>query len=220
MEKKLSRGIRNNNPGNIRHNEKNKWQGLAEEQNDKEFVQFKSMAFGIRALARTLITYQDKYGIRTIRDFVARYAPEKENNTANYKACVCGISGFSEDQLLDFHEYEEIEPVIRGILFIENGSDNYKTFIQDDIDAGLTLAGITPNKSLFNSRHIRATAVAAGAGVSIAYQAFNDSVQQISPVLPLIQRVSHYWPLLAACVLFGALGYIVYSRIRDRKRGL
>jgi hypothetical protein len=219
MEKNITRGIRNNNPGNIRKSN-DPWQGLSEVQDDKEFFKFKSMAFGIRAVARTLITYQDKYGIRTIRDFVARYAPEKENNTANYMACVCGISGFSEDQVLDFHKYEEIEPVIRGILFIENGSDNYKTFKKDDIDAGLTLAGVTPNKSIFNSRHIRATAVAAGAGVSIAYQAFNDSVQQISPVLPLIQRVEQYWPLLASCVLFGALGYIVYSRIRDRKRGL
>ena len=220
MEKQITRGIRNNNPGNIRKSN-DPWQGLSEVQDDPEFFQFKSMAYGIRAIARTLITYQDKYGIRTIKDFVARYAPEKENKTANYKDCVCGISGFSEDQILDFHKYEEIEPVIRGIIFIENGVDNYSKFKQDDIDAGLILAGVSPeNKSIFKSKRIKATAVAVGATSTITYQLINDSAQQLSSALPLIQRVAQYWPLLAVCVLFGALGYIVYSNISDRKRGL
>ena len=53
------RGIRNNNPGNIRRNG-DPWQGLAKEQNDREFFTFKSAVYGIRALARLLITYQDK----------------------------------------------------------------------------------------------------------------------------------------------------------------
>mgnify|MGYP003533551919 FL=1 len=45
---KQSRGIRNNNPLNIRLSA-DKWQGMREEQTDKAFVQFKSMAYGYRA---------------------------------------------------------------------------------------------------------------------------------------------------------------------------
>lgn len=59
---KLPRGIRNNNPGNLEWGDP--WQGLDPDgqAQDKRFVVFKDPAMGIRAIARTLITYQDKYG--------------------------------------------------------------------------------------------------------------------------------------------------------------
>lgn len=50
---KQPRGIRNNNPGNIRRSS-DPWQGLAKEQIDREFFKFKSSVYGIRALARLL----------------------------------------------------------------------------------------------------------------------------------------------------------------------
>ena len=50
---KTSRGIRNNNPLNIRRSADN-WQGAREEQTDQSFVQFKSMAYGYRAAWKTL----------------------------------------------------------------------------------------------------------------------------------------------------------------------
>ncbi len=49
----IPRGIRNNNPLNIEHSQ-SKWQGMAVEQTDKRFVQFKSMTWGIRAAFKTL----------------------------------------------------------------------------------------------------------------------------------------------------------------------
>ena len=121
MEKKISRGIRNNNPGNIRLSN-DPWQGLAEVQNDKEFFKFKSMVYGIRAIARTLITYQDKYNIRTIKKMAERYAPSADgNDTVDYYMKVCAISGIlNHDKVLDFHKYEDLEPVIRGIIYKEN----------------------------------------------------------------------------------------------------
>lgn len=45
----VPRGLRNNNPGNIRLS-KDKWQGLRERQEDKEFFQFVSIEWGYRAL--------------------------------------------------------------------------------------------------------------------------------------------------------------------------
>ena len=44
----LSRGLRNNNPLNIRHSA-DKWEGTRIVQTDKSFVQFTSMAYGYRA---------------------------------------------------------------------------------------------------------------------------------------------------------------------------
>ena len=43
-----SRGIRNNNPGNIRKGEK--WQGLSAIQNDSSFCVLKTTEYGIRVL--------------------------------------------------------------------------------------------------------------------------------------------------------------------------
>ena len=57
---KTSRGIRNNNPLNIRHSA-DRWLGMREEQEDKSFVQFKSMAYGYRAAWRILQTYYERF---------------------------------------------------------------------------------------------------------------------------------------------------------------
>ena len=44
----IARGIRNNNPLNIRRS-KDKWQGLKTLQTDAQFCQFETMAYGWRA---------------------------------------------------------------------------------------------------------------------------------------------------------------------------
>lgn len=41
----MTRGLRNNNPGNLRLS-KDKWQGLRAVQTDKAFFQFETMAHG------------------------------------------------------------------------------------------------------------------------------------------------------------------------------
>ena len=69
---KIARGERNNNPGNIRHGAK--WQGLASTQTDKDFCQFISPEYGIRAIYKLIQTYQKKYGLNTIKTIIYRYA--------------------------------------------------------------------------------------------------------------------------------------------------
>ena len=75
------RGIRNNNPGNIERNA-TRWAGMTAEQTDPRFVVFTSPEYGFRALARTLLTYQRKYGLLSIEDMIGRWAPPNENDTA------------------------------------------------------------------------------------------------------------------------------------------
>ena len=82
------RGIRTCNPGNIRIT-KDKWQGLREVQEDKEFFQFKAMKWGYRAMIRTLQNYRKRHGCETIADFIRRWAPPSDNNTVTYIRFVC-----------------------------------------------------------------------------------------------------------------------------------
>jgi hypothetical protein len=65
----LPRGIRNNNPLNIRRG-KDQWQGLRAQQTDAQFCQFETLEYGWRA-AFYLLTrkYYHKYRLFTISCF-------------------------------------------------------------------------------------------------------------------------------------------------------
>lgn len=78
-----TRGIRNNNPANIRRG--CNWKGLAKVQTDREFCQFDTMTWGVRALLVTLHTYVKKYNLHTVREIITRWAPPSDgNNTEKY----------------------------------------------------------------------------------------------------------------------------------------
>ena len=79
----MSRGLRNNNPGNIRRS-KVKYQGEVSPSRDPEFKEFETMAYGYRAMFVLLDTYRSRYGLTTIRQMLNRYAPPKENFTEGY----------------------------------------------------------------------------------------------------------------------------------------
>ena len=70
-----SRGIRNNNPLNIRRS-RDQWKGLSKTQNDPSFCQFESMEWGWRAAFWLLTrTYYHTYRLFTIRAIVQKWAP-------------------------------------------------------------------------------------------------------------------------------------------------
>lgn len=117
-----ARGIRNNNPGNIRRGER--WQGLAAEQPDPSFCTFVSMAYGCRALIKTLQTYVRKRGCKTVRQIIERWAPPTENNTESYVRHVASAVSRGADEVLPF----DVDPsyylaIARAIARHENGSD-------------------------------------------------------------------------------------------------
>lgn len=76
------RGIRNNNPLNIRRG--SEWQGLRKKQQDPEFCQFTSASLGYRAAFRLLNTYYTKYRLTNLKAIIERFAPPVENNTLMY----------------------------------------------------------------------------------------------------------------------------------------
>lgn len=85
--KKLSRGYRNNNPLNIRKG--SKWMGLSQDQPDRDFCCFSSMAYGFRAAF--IILCKSYYGkkVVTIDGIIRRWAPSSENDTESYILRVC-----------------------------------------------------------------------------------------------------------------------------------
>lgn len=100
---KTSRGIRNNNPLNIRHSASN-WQGVLAEQNDKCFVQFISLDYGYRAAWKILQSYYHLFCGEnrpfTVGNIIHRWAPPSENDTKAYLHTLLIISGLGGNERL------------------------------------------------------------------------------------------------------------------------
>ena len=126
----LPRGIRNNNPLNIRRS-KDQWKGLAEAQTDGAFVQFKSLDYGWRAAFYLLTrTYYHKYRLYTIRGIVSKWAPESENNTKAYIANVSRLTGIDPDEPIGIPLEKSSRWMMVGVAMAiqENGTDSLDYF--------------------------------------------------------------------------------------------
>lgn len=221
---KQPRGIRNHNPGNVRHGDP--WQGLAAKQTDKAFATFTSAAYGIRALARTLITYQDKYGLRTVADIIHRWAPPSENNTEAYIAHVCTLTGIDAKMRLDMQNFHDLRAVTEAIIRHENGKGPLVTlngwYDDQTIAKGLALAGVEAPKVAVaripvTKETIGATATG-GVGVSqlaeVAPAAMDAMTNaQDSLTSGQISRV------VIGLVLVGLAVFIALSQVKRHKDG-
>ncbi|MDC7860833.1 structural protein [Pantoea ananatis] len=121
-----SRGIRNNNPGNIRWGDE--WKGLVPEgqRTDKSFCQFKAPEFGIRAMIIILRNYQSKYGLKTITGIIKRWAPPNENDTQSYIRSVAQATGTDADKPIDLTDSRKLFPLLQAIIKHENGTQPYE----------------------------------------------------------------------------------------------
>lgn len=131
-----SRGLRNNNPGNIRKGEK--WQGMAAVQSDKDFVIFKSMDYGYRAMCKLLRNYYTKYKLDTVRKIISRWAPANENHTDAYIRTVCKRMAVSADDKLVLDRGPQLAQLMAAISFVENGVEPRMC----EVTAGIILANM------------------------------------------------------------------------------
>ncbi len=132
----LPRGIRNNNPGNIRRTA-DQWEGMAEVQTDPEFVQFISPEYGFRAMVRILRSYERR-GVVTIQDIITTYSPSSENNTTNYIRFVATELDRSPDTAIDLDR--DALPLIRAMATFENGARFANYYDDQIIQQGIALA--------------------------------------------------------------------------------
>lgn len=126
MTSDLPRGIRDNNPGNLHHSA-DEWQGQASEQTDPDYIVFTSSIWGIRALARTLLTYYRVHGLNTVRGIVNRWAPPSAgNDTPSYVADVAKRAGIAvTDNPIKVDDPGLLARLCAAIIAHENGNFAY-----------------------------------------------------------------------------------------------
>lgn len=118
------RGIRNNNPLNIRKTS-DQWNGMIGADKDAKgnrFVIFSSPEYGIRAAYRIMKNYA-KRGLVTPRDVITTWAPPSENNTIAYLSGVTKLSGLSPTTILTTDAL--YMALIKSMIYMENGVQPY-----------------------------------------------------------------------------------------------
>lgn len=127
-----ARGLRNNNPGNIKRS-KTQWVGLKPTQSDNVFLEFTDPVYGIRALYKILMTYKGR-GLNTIEKVISTWAPSNENDTRAYIETVA--KRLAIDPRLPLQSYHYV-PLIKAIIHHENGTQPYSNEL---IEKGISLA--------------------------------------------------------------------------------
>lgn len=116
----IPRGLRNNNPGNIRINS-DLFQGEIRPSKDKSFKQFETMVYGYRAIFKILRSYYNNYHFDTIRKMITRWAPPKENHTEKYIKTVSEYAGIPADDPININNREMMIRIVAGMSKVENG---------------------------------------------------------------------------------------------------
>jgi hypothetical protein len=121
----LPRGIRCNNPGNIRKGDD--WRGLKPVQSDPDFCEFESLEMGVRAMAKVLLTYEKKFEAAgktvCIANIIARWAPPNENDTLAYCVDVAKRMGRGVTEPLDLGNLITLRALVLAIAYHENGRE-------------------------------------------------------------------------------------------------
>ena len=117
--KGLPRGIRNNNPLNIRIG--NCWWGEEKNPTDTQFEQFEKMEYGIRAAFIILRRYIEKYGRNTVEQIVSSWAPSSENNTTAYVKFVYEKSQIPVGHVIKYDDKEVMVRLVDAMIQYECG---------------------------------------------------------------------------------------------------
>lgn len=222
-----TRGVRNNNPGNIDRMPQNKWQGRmprermnSAQREEKRFEVFSSPAWGIRAMAVLLINYFDRHGCNTVEKVINRWAPPKENNTSAYVNAVAAALGVKPGEFINLHEFRRLHPLVVAIIAHENAGYRYPAEV---VEEGLRLAGVVkPNSPLVAkptaAQKATVTAFAAGGGAALV-----EGVNELLPMLSAVSQVNSVTsglpPMvrgIALLLVAVSVGASIYAFIRLR----
>ena len=133
-KQRIPRGIRNNNPLNIRVG--NNWKGEVANPSDHTFEQFTEMKWGVRAAFIVLRNYIVRHKCNTIRKIISRWAPANENNTLAYIATVSQRANIQPDEPISFDNTCQMIALLLAMCFVENGLE----ISLDDVVEGWLLA--------------------------------------------------------------------------------
>ena len=120
---RLPRGIRNNNPLNIRISGIS-WRGKVQpsRNTDGAFEQFDTIENGLRAALINIRTYINKYHCNTPQTIIQRWAPATDgNNTRAYIAKVCELTSLAPGRIIRFAERSTVCRLVWAMTFVECG---------------------------------------------------------------------------------------------------
>lgn len=123
-QKGLPRGMKNNNPGNIRVGNA-AWQGKIPlgQNTDRAFEQFTTYVYGIRAMIKNLLSYY-RDGLNTVERIIYRWAPPADHNdTSAYVSTVCSRGGFSPSGRINLTDRDTMRRLVIAMTYVENARD-------------------------------------------------------------------------------------------------
>ncbi|MFI3331464.1 MAG: structural protein P5 [Rikenellaceae bacterium] len=123
----MSRGLKNNNPGNIRLS-KVTYKGEITS-TDNSFKQFLNLEWGYRAMFVLIDSYLRR-DYKTITQIIARYAPPCENHTDNYIDFVAKQAKIDKNQKLNINSKEEMLALVSAMSYMENGVPAQKDAVE------------------------------------------------------------------------------------------
>ena len=129
---KTPRGIRNNNPLNIRVG--NNWEGVVSQPTDHAFEQFTEMKWGVRAAFIVLRNYIVRHKLNTIRKIITRWAPSNENNTQRYIDIVSQLSGINPTEAIRYEDKDVMLRLVDAMIRVECGQPVERRIIEKGYD--------------------------------------------------------------------------------------
>ena len=143
------RGIRNNNPGNIKAGKFAAEMGAIG--SDGTFAIFRTPEDGLNAL-RELMTRYKSGGTDTVSSIISKFAPPSENNTQSYIASLAKSMGVNPSDHLNMTP-GVMQSLLAGITKIENGQMPYSARMLE-VAAGGGQGGGSSNRSETNIQTI------------------------------------------------------------------
>lgn len=120
---KLPRGLRNNNPLNIRISS-TPWQGKIAENTDGAFEQFTSLEYGLRAGLVNLRTYIRRDRLDAISVIIPKWAPALDGNDVRaYVRLVSNKSGVPATRRLSYNDRSELCRIVWAMAWVECGQE-------------------------------------------------------------------------------------------------
>lgn len=128
-----TRGIRNNNPCNIRRT-KTRWLGQVDSEREKSFVVFSDRIYGYRATFKLLHNYLNQ-GVNTIGKIISRWAPSSDgNNTQSYIRHVSQTTGIDASTVIAWEERDKLIDIVRSMAHIESAIIEDRTILARGYD--------------------------------------------------------------------------------------
>ncbi|MFZ6724711.1 hypothetical protein ACO0K2_04380 [Undibacterium sp. MH2W] len=155
-----ARGIRNNNPGNLRS-----WGNMPKDSGG--YAVFPTKEAGLSATIQNLQAQQKLHGLNTIRGIISRWAPSNENDTQAYISDMVKRTGFGADQQLNLNDSRTVAPLISGIVKHEgNGSGFSDDMINRAVSAQLGGGGMPGQQASPQKMEVALTLHGLPSGVS------------------------------------------------------